>query len=131
MKETLYIGDGAFKISFDTGLSQYPIIEFYPGDRIELVTERGRIKEIVFKTAYKHNRQDYVLYEYYGYGTITYELYRGDTKFLCKVSRRPAIWWTWHSEQGNRKKKYMMAVPIQFYESGKWDERGKVSLIKR
>ena len=31
VKETLYIGDGAFKISFDTALSQYPIIEFYPG----------------------------------------------------------------------------------------------------
>ena len=30
--EALYIGDGAFKISFDTTLSQYPIIDFYPGD---------------------------------------------------------------------------------------------------
>ena len=29
-KETLYIGDGAFKVTFDTSLSQYPIIEYYP-----------------------------------------------------------------------------------------------------
>ena len=84
MKETLYIGDGAFKISFDIQLSQYPIVEFYPGDRIELVTERGRIKEIVFKTAYRHDRRDYVLYEHYGYGMITYELYRGETQVSLK-----------------------------------------------
>lgn len=32
-KETLYIGDGAFKVTFDTSLSQYPIIEYYPGER--------------------------------------------------------------------------------------------------
>ena len=33
-KETLYIGDGAFKVTFDTSLSQYPIIEYYPGERL-------------------------------------------------------------------------------------------------
>ena len=47
--ETLYIGDGAFKISFDTSLSQYPIIEFYPGDMIDVIRQRGRIKEIDLK----------------------------------------------------------------------------------
>ena len=30
--ETLIVGDGAFKISFDTTVSQYPIIEYVPGD---------------------------------------------------------------------------------------------------
>lgn len=30
--DTLFQGDGAFKISFDTLLSKYPIIEFYPAD---------------------------------------------------------------------------------------------------
>ena len=113
VKETLYIGDGAFKISFDTGLSQYPIIEFYPGDRIELITERGRIKEIVFKTAYKHNRQDYVLYEYYGYGTITYELYRGDTQVSLQSIPQSSNLVDVAFGTGKPEDKYMMAVPIQ------------------
>lgn len=131
VKETLYIGDGVFKISFDTQLSQYPIIEFYPGDRIELVTERGRIKEIVFKTAYRHDRRDYVLYEHYGYGMITYELYRGETqvslKSIPQTENLVDVAFGTDKPEG----KYMMAVPIQFYESGKWDERGQSIFDKK
>ena len=41
--ETLYIGDGAFKISFDTNLSKYPILEFYSGDKTEIIKDRGRV----------------------------------------------------------------------------------------
>jgi A118 family predicted phage portal protein len=131
VKETLYIGDGAFKISFDIQLSQYPIVEFYPGDRIELVTERGRIKEIVFKTAYRHDRRDYVLYEHYGYGMITYELYRGETQVSLKnipqTENLVDVAFGTDKPEG----KYMMAVPIQFYESGKWDERGQSIFDKK
>lgn len=131
VKETLYIGDGAFKISFDTQLSQYPIIEFYPGDRIELVTERGRIREIVFKTAYRHGRRDYVLYEHYGYGMIAYELYRGDTQVslqsIPQTENLVDVAFGTDKPEG----KYMMAVPIQFYESGKWDERGQSIFDKK
>ena len=54
LSQVLYIGDGAFKISIDTDISQYPIIEFYPGDKVEFVYKRGRIREIVFKTVYDH-----------------------------------------------------------------------------
>lgn len=131
VKETLYIGDGAFKISFDTQLSQYPIIEFYPGDRIELVTERGRIKEIVFKTAYKYDRRDYVLYEHYGYGTITYELYRGDTQVSMQSIPQTSNLVDVAFGTDKPEEKYMMAVPIQFYESGKWDERGQSIFDKK
>lgn len=131
VKETLYIGDGAFKISFDTQLSQYPIIEFYPGDRIELVTERGRIKEIVFKTAYRHDRRDYVLYEHYGYGIITYELYRGETQISLKSIPQTENLVDVAFGTDKPEGKYMMAVPIQFYESGKWDERGQSIFDKK
>lgn len=131
VKETLYIGDGAFKISFDTELSQYPIIEFYPGDRIELVTERGRIKEIVFKTAYKYDRRDYVLYEHYGYGTITYELYRGDTQVSRQSIPQTSNMVDVAFGTDKPEEEYMMAVPIQFYESGKWDERGQSIFDKK
>jgi hypothetical protein len=63
LTETLYIGDGAFKISFDTVLSKFPILEFYPGDKIDIVYDRGRVKEIVFKTIYEHDKKEYLFLE--------------------------------------------------------------------
>ena len=42
--ETLYIGDGAFKISFDTNLSKYPILEFYSGDKTEIIKDREELR---------------------------------------------------------------------------------------
>lgn len=74
-KKVLVAGDGAFKISFDSNISKYPIIEFYDGDDIEIVYERGRMKEIIFNTVYKHNTKVYNLKESYGYGYITYKLF--------------------------------------------------------
>ena len=41
-------GDGAFKISYDTELSKYPLIEFYSASKVELKYVRGRIKTIIF-----------------------------------------------------------------------------------
>ena len=49
VRKALVTGDGAFKISIDTDVSQYPILEFYEADRIEVKRERGRVKEIRFK----------------------------------------------------------------------------------
>ena len=68
-------GDGAFKISIDTEVSQYPILEFYEADRIEVKRERGRIKEIRFKKQFNKQGVSYVLKECYGYGYIEYKLY--------------------------------------------------------
>ena len=41
LKEILYIGDGAFKVTIDTEVSEYPILEWYPGERVEFVRHRG------------------------------------------------------------------------------------------
>ena len=53
LKEVLYIGDGAFKVTIDTTVSEFPILEWYPGERVEIVRNRDRVKEVVFKTPYK------------------------------------------------------------------------------
>ena len=42
VKETLCIGDGAFKITFDRDISDYPILEFYPGDKVNFNRKRNR-----------------------------------------------------------------------------------------
>lgn len=118
--ETLIIGDGAFKISFDSELSQLPIIEFYPGDKIDIIYNRGRVKEVVFKTVYSHNNQEYLLLETYGKGYVNYTLTRNgkecDIKSIPETANLVNITW-----QNN----FLMAVPLKFFKSSKWKGRGK------
>lgn len=118
--ETLYIGDGAFKISFDTNLSKYPILEFYSGDKTEIIRDRGRVKEIVFKTVYNVQRQEYVLLEHYGIGYIHYELTRGGREYDLSVIPELA-----HLSDVTWNNKFIMAVPLMFYKSAKYKGRGK------
>lgn len=131
VKETLYIGDGAFKISFNMNISKYPLLEFYPGDRIEIASERGRVREIVFRTIYQHDNHQYMLYEHYGHGYITYNLYRGNT--LVPLGSIPQTGGLTDVAFGSSvpEESYMLAVPLQFYESGKWDERGQSIFDKK
>lgn len=119
LKEILYIGDGAYKVTIDTELSPYPILEWYPGERIEIVQERGRLKKVIFKTPYIDHKQQYILYEHYGYGYIYNELYRGDTlvdiKMIDATRRISDIVFD---------DSVILAVPLKIYESTKFDGRG-------
>lgn len=120
LTETLHIGDGAFKISFDTVLSKYPIIEFYPGDKIDIVYDRGRIKEIVFKTLYVHDKKEYLLLETYGYGYINYELQRDGKE--VEIASIPH---TANLEPVTWVDNFCMAIPFKIFKSSKWKGRGK------
>lgn len=120
LAEALYVGDGAFKISFDTILSKYPIIEFYPGDKIDINYDRGRIKEIVFKTVYVNDKKEYLLLETYGYGYIHYELQREEklvdiTSIPQTAGLKPVTW----------ADNFCMAIPLKIFKSSKWKGRGK------
>lgn len=68
--DALVVGDGAFRISFDPDISSLPILEFIPGDQMEVEYKRGRIHEIIFKTPYKRGGREYILEEVYGKGYI-------------------------------------------------------------
>lgn len=120
IKETLYIGDGAFKISMDSEISEYPIIEFYPGDRVELNCKRGRIKEVIFKTVYTGEAKKLELREIYGKGYIRYELYDGDDPIEIGLDERfsDLVNIEWDSDE-------ILAVPLKFYESDRWENRGQ------
>ena len=119
LKEVLYIGDGAFKVTVDTTVSEYPILEWYPGERVEIVRNRDRVKEVVFKTPYKSGYQQYVLYEHYGYGYIKNELCKGDTPVpLNAIDATKGIKDTMFDDT------VMLAVPLQVYESTKYEGRG-------
>ncbi len=119
LKDVLFIGDGAFKITIDTSISEYPILEWYPGDRIEIIRNRDRVSEIIFKTPYKENGMQYVLNERYGYGHIKNELYQNEQPVDLK-----AISATQGISDYEFDDQVMLAVPLQIYESAKYEGRG-------
>ncbi|MDY2937608.1 MAG: capsid protein, partial [Fusicatenibacter sp.] len=119
LKETLVIGDGAYKITFDTDISQYPILEWYSGERIEIVMQRDRLKEVIFKTPYKEQSQTYVLHEHYGYGYIENHLYRGEQEVPLNAIKATETIVNWVFD-----KTLILAVPMQIYESAKFEGRG-------
>lgn len=135
INKTLYLGDGAFKLSFDKAISEYPIIEFYGADKVDIVYNRGRFKECVFKTKYTYNRKNYMLYEYYGFGYIKYKLMElpyekevpldsiPDTANLINLA------FGGYKEDASgsviSKGSFCMAIPFKIYESAKWENRGR------
>lgn len=135
INKSLYLGDGAFKISFDTSVSDYPIIEFYGADKVDIVYNRGRFKECVFKTKYSHNKKNYMLYETYGFGYIKNRLVRlpeekgVDLKTIPQTSKLYDYWYGDYKEDkdGNvlTKGTFCMAVPFKIYDSTKWENRGR------
>ena len=121
ISKTLYTGDGAFKISIDTDISQLPIVEFFEADRVKVKRQRGRITEIVFKTAYSKDTSTYILYEHYGKGYIRYELKNSFDKdveldTLEKTAGLTDI--TWDGD-------FMLAEYVSFYSSDKFEGRGQ------
>ena len=121
INKTLYTGDGAFKISIDTDISQLPIIEFFEADRIKLKRKRGRVVEIIFKTAYSKDTNTYILYEHYGKGYIRYELKNSFDKeveldTLEQTAGLNNIEW-----DGD----FMLAEYVSFYSSDKFEGRGQ------
>lgn len=118
---TLVSGDGAFKLSIDTEISKYPIIEFFDSDKVEYITQRGRLKEIKFYTFYTKNNRQYKLSETYGKGYINYNLYdsNGNEVSLNTLDET--------RELGNATYKgdFIMAVPLMFFKSPKFEGRGK------
>lgn len=119
LRQVLYIGDGAWKVTLNTQRSEYPIIQWYPGDRIERIYRGDDLQEVVFKTPYKAHQRLYVLYEHYGYGYIHNELYLGDKEVeLATIDQTKGLM-DWQFDKST-----ILAVPLQVYESTKWEGRG-------
>ena len=115
-------GDGAFKISVDTDISDLPIVEFVGADRTEYNYSRGTLKEVVFTTQINFKDNKYFLKEFYGKGYIESKLYNQNSNEISLNSTpetesiKPLI--TFNGD-------YIMAVPLKFYNSKKYFGRGK------
>lgn len=116
MTDVLVTGDGAFKISIDTEFSDYPIIEWVSGERVEYIHLHGRLQEVVFKTQLP---KGYTLWERYGRGYIKNELYLNDAQ--VSVGDNPA---TSHLVDLSFDEQLLMAVPLMFFDNPKYMERG-------
>lgn len=120
ISETLVVGDGAFRISFVPELSEFPILEFVPGDQIEYTYNRNRLSEVVFHTDYLHQRTKYVLQETYGMGYIRSVLFRDGKEVPIDsipetAGLKPEIIW---------QDRFMMAVPFKLFKSSRYKGRG-------
>ncbi len=118
--DTLVVGDGAFRISFDPELSELPILEYVPGDQVEYVYSRNRLREIIFRTEYFYNRQKYILEETYGKKYIRSTLLKDGKELPVNyipdtANIKPLV--TWQDD-------FMMAVPFKVFKSSRYKNRG-------
>lgn len=121
VKEILIVGDGAFKISIDHNMTEYPIIEFVPGDMVEYVYYRGRLKEIIFRTEYSKKSDVYVLVERYGIGYIRTELQKdGKEVPLSSIEETKGL-----NNEVTYSGNFMMAQQFMAFKSSKYKGRGK------
>lgn len=119
--ETLVAGDGAFKITVDTDVTEYPIIEFYSGERVDYRRTRGRLQEVLFYTDYAVKDKDYRLEETFGRGYIRYRLLNSEGKEV-PLSTVPE---TAELQDVSYDGDFIMAVPLMFFRNKKWKGRGK------
>ena len=115
------LGDGAFKISFDTEISSYPIIEFFGGDKLRLNYTRGRISEVVFLQHFSLDDEHYSLEEIYKRDGITYRLFDGKGREIDPIlaKEQGKIRPVSHSIGMN------LAIPLIFDENPRFAGRGK------
>ena len=122
ISKVLVSGDGAFKISIDSEVSKYPILEFFDGSMVEYESNRGRLKEIKFITYYnKLNYKRYKLVEIYGKGYVRYKLYdekENEVNLSVIEETSNLVDVTFDGD-------FIMAVPLAFFKSVKFEGRGK------
>ena len=122
--QTLVSADGAFKISIDTDISPYPLVEFFPADRVSYLTRHGRIYGVDFWTDITKKQETYRLRERYAMVgqecQVSYTLFMDEEEVPINtvddlVQLKPV------RVPGN----YLMAVPLKFYDNPRFPGRGK------
>lgn len=123
VRQSLYKGKGAFKLSLDPELSEMPIIEYFGKDRVELVYNRGRLVEIIFRTVIEEKNNKYILKEHYGYGYIRHELLSCDEKIEYNIKDLEK---TQNLTDIEFSKSFMMAIPHKVFENAIYDKKTDV-----
>ena len=123
IKNTLVVGDGAFKINFDKDVDEhYPIIEYRSGEYVDFVRKRGRITEVIFVTEYISDRRKYTLKEHYGYGYVRYHLFSENGSEIPANAISQTAWISGDVTFDNN---IMLAVPCIYGSSPMFEGRGE------
>lgn len=129
LRVVLSQGDGCFKISIDTDVSPYPIVEFYEADRVTFLSRHGYVYGVDFWTDIRKDKEQYRLRERYckeqdeqgnKYSVITYTLFEKEKEVPLErvpelADLKPA------AIPGN----YLPAVPLIIYKNPRFQGRGK------
>ena len=116
----LALGDGAFKISVDPEVSDHPILEFWPADKVEYRRRHGKVVVVVFRSSYTVGDTEYELQEEYQPGKIRYRLFDGQKEVpLDKVPELSGY------QPVDYDGEFPMAIPFCVYKSQKWPGRGR------
>lgn len=121
LQSVLVDGDGCFKIKYDSEESQYPILDFASGDDVEYEYLGKKLITVKFKTIYTHKNKEYELVETYSRGRIDYNLY-------CKTKEVPLSSIPETADLPSYvefEKDIMLAIPVSFFKSTKYKNRGK------
>lgn len=127
VQKALVTGDGAFKLSIDTDLSEQPLLEFYGADQVCYEYKRGKLQAVIFKTDYCSERTKYQLHERYSKGSVQYKLFGPHNKeyplnTIPETAELVDVTFT-----GD----YIMAVPFKIYKSPKYKDRGQSIFDKK
>lgn len=128
LSATLAVGDGAFKISVDTDISDYPLVEFYPSDKVDFLQAYGKVYGVDFWSDRHVGKKTYRLRERYTreqvdgsfFARVDYTLFDGDKEVpLDRVPELAAL------KPAHSPGDYLMAVPLKIYDSPRFPGRGK------
>lgn len=133
LTNVLKLGDGAFKITFNKNISNYPIISFSTADNIDFNVSNDRLIEVYFKTNYTvKNNITYTLVETYGRGYIKYNLYDQNQNEVSlnnvpELSELQDIIFTYNDENGDSQidNDMMLAIPFRIFKSEVYENRGQ------
>lgn len=116
----LALGDGAFKISIDPETSEFPMLEFWPADKVEYHQKHGRTIGVEFKSFYTVGDAEYELRELYERGKIRYRLFDGDKEVPLSTVKELAEY-----KPVDYSGDFPMAIPMIVFKSQKYPGRGR------
>jgi hypothetical protein len=123
-RDTLVFGEGAFKLLYNAEISQYPIIQYVPAKKCQIIYQYGRLKEIDFFDSiyYDDKNNMYVLKEYYKKGCIEYKLFNAKEKEvpLDTIPETAGLENVYFTDST-----YIAAVPCKIFESDKYEGHGE------
>ena len=123
-RDTLVFGEGAYKLLYNPEISKYPIIQYVPAKKCEIIKQYGRLKEIDFfdSVYYDEKNNMYVLKEYYKKGCIEYKLFNSQDKEvpLNTIPETEGLQNIYFNDTN-----FIAAVPCKIFESDKYEGHGE------